>query len=138
MRGNVVRDKFRTHEDNITIRDKKIRIPAWGVELTQFAFVDTKSNHWLPRGMHQFFEFREDIRVRLTRSEWLVIGEPSNRTKQVSVFYAEVITLSQVIEVSHDSIFEGLTLTMAKSKASTSLCFTEELVLGSRERESLT
>ncbi len=91
MRGNVVHDEIWTHENNITIRDKQIRISARGVELTQFAFVNTKGNHWLPRGLHQFFELREGIRIRFTSSEWLVLGQPANRTKRLSVFCAEVM-----------------------------------------------
>ncbi len=81
MRSNVMHNEFWTHENNITIRDKKIRIPAWGVELTQFAFVNTKSNHRLPRSVHQFLELREGIRICFASSEWLVLGQPANRTK---------------------------------------------------------
>ena len=107
MRGNVVHDEFRTHEYNIPIRDKKIRVPAWPVELAQLAFVNTKSNHWLTRGMHQFFQFREDIRLHPASGEWPVIGQPSNSTKQVRVLCPEVIAISQIVEVSHDYFFAG-------------------------------
>ena len=107
MRSNVMHNEFWTHENNITIRDKKIRIPAWGVELTQFAFVNTKSNHRLPRSVHQFLELREGIRICFASSEWLVLGQPANRTKRLSVFCAEVIALCQIIEVRHGSFFKG-------------------------------
>ncbi len=101
MRGNVMHDEFWTHENNITIWDKKIRISAWGVELTQFAFVNARSNHRLPRGAQQFFEFREGTRVGFAG------GQPANSTKRLSVLFAEVIALSQVMEVRHDSFIEG-------------------------------
>ena len=107
MRGNVMHDEFWTHENNITIWDKKIRIPAWGVELTQFAFVNARSDHRLPRGAQQFFEFREGTRVGFAGSESLASGQPANSTKRLRVLSAEVIALSQVMEVRHDSFIEG-------------------------------
>ena len=107
MRCNVMNDEFRTHEDNIAIWQEKIQVPTWGVKLTQFAFVNTKGNHWLPRGLHQFFELREGLRIRFTSSEWLVLCQPANRTKRLSVFCAEVIALCQIIEVRHGSFFKG-------------------------------
>ena len=101
MGGNVMQDEFRTHKYNVTIGDKEIRIPTRGVELTQFAFVNAKSNHRLPRGTQQFFELCECTRVRFAGSESLVTGQPPNSTKRLSVLCAEVIALSQVIEVRH-------------------------------------
>ena len=74
MRGNVMHDEFLTHENNITIWDKKIRIPAWGVELTQFAFVNTKGNHWLPQVLHQLLQLREGIQIHFASSERLILG----------------------------------------------------------------
>ena len=107
MRGNVVHNEFGTHEYNTTIGDKKIRTPALGIELTQFAFVNTRGNHWLPRGLHQFLELREGIGIHFTCSERLIFGQPANRTKRLTALCAEIIALCQIIEVRHGSFFKG-------------------------------
>ncbi len=107
MCGNVMHDEFWTHENNITIWDKKIPIPAWRVELTQFAFVNAKGNHWLPRVLHQLLELREGIRIHFASRERLILDQPANRTKRLTAFCAEEIALCQIIEVRHGSFFKG-------------------------------
>lgn len=101
MSSNVVHDEFWTHKNNVTIWDEQIRIPAWSVELTQFASVSTKSNHRLPRSLHQYFKLREGIRIRFASSESPVLGQPANRTKRVRAFHAIAIKRCQIIKVRH-------------------------------------
>lgn len=107
MRSNVMKDEFWTHEKNITIWDKEISIPAWRVELTQFAFVNTKSNNRLPCPLHQFLKLPEGIGICFASHEWLAFGQPANRTKRLCAFRAKVIALCQIIEVRHGSFFKG-------------------------------
>lgn len=61
MRGNVVRNHFRTNEDQGTMWDKQVCVAVWWIELAEFAFVDATKNHWLPWVDQKLFEFREAV-----------------------------------------------------------------------------
>lgn len=61
MCGNVVHNKFWTHENYIAIWNKKVHTAAWGFELTELTIVNTQRDHWLPRVLQQFFDLHEDI-----------------------------------------------------------------------------
>ncbi len=107
MRCNVMNDEFRTHEDNIAIWQEKIQVPTWGVKLTQFAFVDTKSNLRLPCPPHQLLKLREGNGICFPSREWLAFRQPANRAKRRCPFCTKVIALCQIIEVRHVSFFKG-------------------------------